>query len=114
MATVTPSGHIENCPVVVLRMLIAQARNHCEGNCNLINFNTSFLPLNVFLGPKPMQDSWRNGEDIGHWDAEEGDMWNSPTSQESSSSCNSLVNGPKKVPNKVRKHVLTLYNDGSY
>ncbi|CAF91958.1 unnamed protein product, partial [Tetraodon nigroviridis] len=51
-------------------------------------------------GPKPMQDSWGNGEDMGHWDAEEGDMWNSPTSQESSSSCNSLGNGPRKIPNK--------------
>ncbi|XP_056890571.1 trinucleotide repeat-containing gene 6C protein isoform X5 [Takifugu flavidus] len=51
-------------------------------------------------GPKPMQDSWGNGEDMGHWDAEDGDMWNSPTSQESSSSCNSWGNGPKKIPNK--------------
>lgn len=62
-----------------------------------------FLSVNFFLGPKPMQDSWGNGEDMGHWDAEEGDMWNSPTSQESSSSCNSWGNGPKKIPNKVRK-----------
>lgn len=100
-ATVTPSGHIENCThAVVLRMLIAQAQNHYEGTCHLMNSYT-FLPLNIFLGPKPMQDSWGNGEDMGHWDAEEGDMWNSPTSQECSSSCNSLGNGPKKVPNKV-------------
>lgn len=58
-----------------------------------------------------MQDSWGNGEDMGHWDAEDGDMWNSPTSQESSSSCNSWGNGPKKIPNKVRKHALTLDGD---
>ncbi|TKS67989.1 Trinucleotide repeat-containing gene 6C protein [Collichthys lucidus] len=56
-------------------------------------------------GPKPMQDSWGNGgEDMGmstsQWDAEDGDMWNSPTSQESSSSCNSWGNGPKKGPSK--------------
>lgn len=113
-ATVSPSGHIDNCTLLVLRTLIAQARNHCEGSCHLVNFYTSFLPLNNFLGPKPMQDSWGNGEDMGHWDADEGDMWNSPTSQESSSSCNSLGNGPKKVPNKVRKHNLTLYSERSY
>lgn len=53
-----------------------------------------------------MQDGWGNGgEEMGmstsQWDTEEGDMWNSPTSQESSSSCNSWGNGPKKVPSKV-------------
>uniref|UniRef100_A0A7N6FLR8 Trinucleotide repeat-containing gene 6C protein n=1 Tax=Anabas testudineus TaxID=64144 RepID=A0A7N6FLR8_ANATE len=56
-------------------------------------------------GPKPMQDGWGGGgEEIGmstgQWDTEDGDMWNSPTSQESSSSCNSWGNGPKKGPNK--------------
>ncbi|XP_031730440.1 trinucleotide repeat-containing gene 6C protein isoform X1 [Anarrhichthys ocellatus] len=56
-------------------------------------------------GPKPMQDGWGNGgEEMGmsnsQWDAEDGDMWNSPTSQESSSSCNSWGNGPKKGPSK--------------
>uniref|UniRef100_A0A4W6FS37 Trinucleotide repeat-containing gene 6C protein n=1 Tax=Lates calcarifer TaxID=8187 RepID=A0A4W6FS37_LATCA len=56
-------------------------------------------------GPKPMQDSWGSGgEEIGmstgQWDTEDGDMWNSPTSQESSSSCNSWGNGPKKGPSK--------------
>uniref|UniRef100_A0A668APC7 Trinucleotide repeat-containing gene 6C protein n=1 Tax=Myripristis murdjan TaxID=586833 RepID=A0A668APC7_9TELE len=56
-------------------------------------------------GPKPMQDGWGGGgEDMGmstsQWDTEDGDMWNSPTSQESSSSCNSWGNGPKKGPNK--------------
>uniref|UniRef100_A0A672G2Z0 Trinucleotide repeat-containing gene 6C protein n=1 Tax=Salarias fasciatus TaxID=181472 RepID=A0A672G2Z0_SALFA len=53
-------------------------------------------------GPKPMQDSWGSGEEMGmstgQWDAEDGDVWNSPTSQESSSSCNSWGNGPKKCP----------------
>lgn len=56
-----------------------------------------------------MQDSWGNGgEEMGmstsQWDPEDGDVWNSPTSQESSSSCNSWSNGPKKCPNKVSKH----------
>ncbi|XP_034739116.1 trinucleotide repeat-containing gene 6C protein isoform X2 [Etheostoma cragini] len=56
-------------------------------------------------GPKPMQDGWGNGGEemgmsTGQWDTEDGDMWNSPTSQESSSSCNSWGNGPKKVPSK--------------
>ncbi|KAG5278976.1 hypothetical protein AALO_G00104780 [Alosa alosa] len=53
-------------------------------------------------GPKSMQDSWGSGgEDMGpsagQWDADEGDMWNSPVSQESNSSCNSWGNPPKKV-----------------
>ncbi|KAK7929939.1 hypothetical protein WMY93_006334 [Mugilogobius chulae] len=53
-------------------------------------------------GPKPMQDGWGNGgEEMGmstsQWDADDGDMWNSPTSQESNSSCNSWG---KKGPNK--------------
>ncbi|KAF7656053.1 hypothetical protein LDENG_00046880 [Lucifuga dentata] len=56
-------------------------------------------------GPKPMQDNWGSGgEDMGmstgQWDTEDGDMWSSPTSQESSSSCNSWGNGPKKCPSK--------------
>ncbi|XP_019939758.2 trinucleotide repeat-containing gene 6C protein isoform X2 [Paralichthys olivaceus] len=56
-------------------------------------------------GPKPMQEGWGNGgEEMGmstsQWDTEDGDMWNSPTSQESSSSCNSWGNGPKKGPSK--------------
>ncbi|XP_063739200.1 trinucleotide repeat-containing gene 6C protein isoform X1 [Eleginops maclovinus] len=58
-------------------------------------------------GPKPMQDSWGNGGEemgmsTGQWDTEDGDMWNSPTSQESSSSCNSWGNGPKKGPSKAK------------
>ncbi|XP_028273936.1 trinucleotide repeat-containing gene 6C protein isoform X2 [Parambassis ranga] len=56
-------------------------------------------------GPKPMQDGWGNGgEEMGmstsQWDVEDGDVWNSPTSQESNSSCNSWGNGPKKCPTK--------------
>ncbi|KAA8594972.1 hypothetical protein FQN60_012107, partial [Etheostoma spectabile] len=56
-------------------------------------------------GPKPMQDGWGNGGEemgmsTGQWDTEDGEMWNSPTSQESSSSCNSWGNGPKKGPSK--------------
>uniref|UniRef100_UPI0037E90C78 trinucleotide repeat-containing gene 6C protein isoform X2 n=1 Tax=Semicossyphus pulcher TaxID=241346 RepID=UPI0037E90C78 len=52
-------------------------------------------------GPKPMQDGWGNGGEemgmsTGQWDTEDGDMWNSPTSQES----NSWGNGPKKAPIK--------------
>lgn len=111
MPTVTSSGHIETCPPAVHfenAYSSSWALKHCEGSCNPKISYTPFLSLNFFLGPKPMQDSWGNGEDMGHWDAEEGDMWNSPTSQESSSSCNSWSNGPKKVPNKVRKHTLTL------
>uniref|UniRef100_A0AAV2LHK5 Trinucleotide repeat-containing gene 6C protein n=1 Tax=Knipowitschia caucasica TaxID=637954 RepID=A0AAV2LHK5_KNICA len=53
-------------------------------------------------GPKPMQDGWGNGGEemsmsTSHWDSEDGDMWNSPTSQESNSSCNSWG---RKGPNK--------------
>ncbi|KAM7394083.1 hypothetical protein PAMP_020904 [Pampus punctatissimus] len=63
-------------------------------------------PVPCKPGPKPMQDGWGNGgEEMGmssHWDTEDGDMWNSPTSQESSSSCNSWGNGPKKGPSKVK------------
>lgn len=58
-----------------------------------------------------MQDGWGNGgEEMGmsnnQWDTEDGDMWNSPTSQESSSSCNSWGNGPKKGPTKVRMPLI--------
>ncbi|XP_054607745.2 trinucleotide repeat-containing gene 6C protein isoform X1 [Nothobranchius furzeri] len=54
--------------------------------------------------PKPMQDGWGSGEDMNmstsQWDTEDGDVWNSPTSQESSSTCNSWGNGPKKCASK--------------
>nr|XP_055049432.1 trinucleotide repeat-containing gene 6C protein isoform X5 [Misgurnus anguillicaudatus] len=56
--------------------------------------------------PKSMQDGWGGGEDMGlsagHWEQEEGDMWNSTASQESNSSCNSWGNPPKKGPPKVK------------
>lgn len=55
-----------------------------------------------------MQDGWGGGgggEEMnlsgGQWDAEEGDMWNNATSQESNSSCNSWGNASKKGPPKV-------------
>ncbi|XP_037647203.1 LOW QUALITY PROTEIN: trinucleotide repeat-containing gene 6C protein-like [Sebastes umbrosus] len=58
--------------------------------------------------PKPMQDGWGGGgggEEMnlsgGQWDAEEGDMWNNATSQESNSSCNSWGNASKKGPPKL-------------
>ncbi|XP_041838264.1 trinucleotide repeat-containing gene 6C protein-like isoform X2 [Melanotaenia boesemani] len=56
-------------------------------------------------GPKPMQDGWGSGGEemsmsTSQWDTEDGDVWNSPTSQESSSSCNSWGNGAKKCPSK--------------
>uniref|UniRef100_A0A4W5K801 Trinucleotide repeat-containing gene 6C protein n=1 Tax=Hucho hucho TaxID=62062 RepID=A0A4W5K801_9TELE len=56
--------------------------------------------------PKSMQDSWGGGREeemgmsSGQWDADAGDMWNSPASQESSSSCNSWGQPPKKGPPK--------------
>uniref|UniRef100_A0A8C6T472 Trinucleotide repeat-containing gene 6C protein n=1 Tax=Neogobius melanostomus TaxID=47308 RepID=A0A8C6T472_9GOBI len=60
-------------------------------------------PFVTLHRPKPMQDGWGNGgEDMGissQWDTEDGDMWNSPTSQESNSSCNSWG---KKGLNKAK------------
>lgn len=59
-----------------------------------------------------MQDGWGNGEEMSmstsQWDTENGDVWNSPTSQDSSSSCNSWGNGPKKCPSKVREQPSLL------
>ncbi|KAJ7989760.1 hypothetical protein DPEC_G00307860 [Dallia pectoralis] len=53
-------------------------------------------------GPKSMQGG---GEDLGlsggQWNPDEGgDMWNNQASQESTSSCNTWGNGPKKGPPK--------------
>lgn len=61
----------------------------------------------VFPGPKPMQDGWGSGgEEIGmntsQWDADDGDMWNSPTSQDSS--CNSWGQS-KKAPQRVTEAI---------
>ncbi|XP_045067609.1 trinucleotide repeat-containing gene 6C protein-like [Coregonus clupeaformis] len=56
--------------------------------------------------PKSMQDGWGGGREeemgmsSGQWDADAGDMWNSPASQESSSSCNSWGHPLKKGPPK--------------
>lgn len=61
-----------------------------------------------------MQDGWGGrGEDMslsgGQWDTEEGDMWNSAASQESSSSCNSWGNPSKKGPQKVWRTIYICY-----
>ncbi|KAM7089017.1 trinucleotide repeat-containing gene 6C protein isoform 7-T9 [Ciconia maguari] len=50
---------------------------------------------------KSMQEGWGSGGDevnlsTSQWEDEEGDMWNNTASQESSSSCNSWGNAPKK------------------
>ncbi|XP_036380005.1 trinucleotide repeat-containing gene 6C protein isoform X2 [Megalops cyprinoides] len=55
--------------------------------------------------PKSMQDGWGGGGDelslsAGQWEPDDGDMWNSPASQESNSSCSSWGNPPKKGPQK--------------
>ncbi|KAJ8357611.1 hypothetical protein SKAU_G00204050 [Synaphobranchus kaupii] len=55
--------------------------------------------------PKSMQDGWGgSGEELGlsgsQWEPDEGDVWNSPASQESSNSCSSWGNPPKKGPHK--------------
>lgn len=56
-----------------------------------------------------MQEGWGSGGDevnlsTSQWEDEEGDMWNNTASQESSSSCNSWGNAPKKGLQKVRKN----------
>lgn len=60
----------------------------------------------LFLASKSMQEGWGSGGDdmsLGpsQWDDEEGGMWNSAASQESSSSCSSWGNAPKKGLQKV-------------
>ena len=56
-----------------------------------------------------MQDSWGGGDEEqmgmsgGHWDVDEGDVWNSGMSQENNSSCNSWSNAPKKGLQKVQR-----------
>ncbi|XP_023603997.1 trinucleotide repeat-containing gene 6C protein isoform X3 [Myotis lucifugus] len=57
---------------------------------------------------KSMQEGWGSGGDdmsLGpsQWDDEEGAMWNSAASQESSSSCSSWGNAPKKGLQKGMK-----------
>lgn len=53
-----------------------------------------------------MQEGWGSGGDDvslgpGQWDDEDGGLWNSAASQESSSSCSSWGNAPKKGLQKV-------------
>lgn len=60
----------------------------------------------LFLASKSMQEGWGSGGDdmsLGpsQWDDEEGGVWNSAASQESSSSCSSWGNAPKKGLQKV-------------
>lgn len=54
-----------------------------------------------------MQDGWGGAEDMGlstgQWEQDESDMWNNTASQESSSSCSSWGNQPKKGSQKVSK-----------
>lgn len=57
---------------------------------------------------KSMQEGWGSGGDevnlsTSQWEDEEGDMWNNTASQESSSSCNSWGNAPKKGLQKGMK-----------
>ncbi|XP_042613405.1 trinucleotide repeat-containing gene 6C protein-like isoform X5 [Cyprinus carpio] len=87
-------------------------QNHVSGSNNNGSPNQGESPLNrmpmVNPGPKSMQDGWGSGgEEIGmntgQWDADDGDMWSSPTSQDST--CNSWgqsKKGPQrgKVSNK--------------
>lgn len=54
-----------------------------------------------------MQEGWGSGGDdmsLGpsQWEDDEGGMWNSAASQESTSSCSSWGNAPKKGLQKVR------------
>ncbi|XP_026868161.2 trinucleotide repeat-containing gene 6C protein isoform X2 [Electrophorus electricus] len=53
-------------------------------------------------GPKSMQDGWGSGGEemsmsSSQWDAEDGDMWTSPTSQDSGSSCTSWNQSKKGI-----------------
>lgn len=61
----------------------------------------------VFPASKSMQEGWGSGGDDGslgpgQWDDDEGAMWNSAASQDSSSSCSSWGAAPKKGLQKVR------------
>ncbi|XP_028828478.1 trinucleotide repeat-containing gene 6C protein isoform X4 [Denticeps clupeoides] len=65
---------------------------------------------------KSMQDGWGSGgEDMGmpasQWETDDGDMWNSPASQESNSSCNSWGNPPKKGLQKVQGKMPNKQDD---
>ncbi|OXB57850.1 hypothetical protein ASZ78_008285 [Callipepla squamata] len=61
-----------------------------------------------YCSSKSMQEGWGSGGDevnlsTSQWEDEEGDMWNNTASQESSSSCNSWGNAPKKGLQKGMK-----------
>ncbi|XP_062937434.1 trinucleotide repeat-containing gene 6C protein-like isoform X1 [Cynocephalus volans] len=68
------------------------------------------LNRSPLLGPasKSMQEGWGSGGDevnlgTSQWEDEEGDMWNNAASQESTSSCSSWGNAPKKGLQKGMK-----------
>lgn len=55
-----------------------------------------------------MQEGWGSGGDemnlsTSQWEDEEGDVWNNAASQESTSSCSSWGNAPKKGLQKVMR-----------
>lgn len=60
----------------------------------------------LLLAPKSMQEGWGSGgDDVGlgtsQWEDEDGGVWNNAASQESTSSCSSWGNAPKKGLQKV-------------
>ncbi|XP_026936627.1 trinucleotide repeat-containing gene 6C protein isoform X7 [Sagmatias obliquidens] len=68
------------------------------------------LNRSPLLGPasKSMQEGWGSGGDdanlgAGQWEDEDGGMWNNAASQESTSSCSSWGNAPKKGLQKGMK-----------
>ncbi|XP_054526155.1 trinucleotide repeat-containing gene 6C protein isoform X19 [Pan troglodytes] len=68
------------------------------------------LNRSPLLGPasKSMQEGWGSGGDemnlsSSQWEDEEGDVWNNAASQESTSSCSSWGNAPKKGLQKGMK-----------
>ncbi|KAL1005940.1 hypothetical protein UPYG_G00065940 [Umbra pygmaea] len=68
--------------------------------------NVPSVPTPCKPVPKSMQDGWGVGREeemgmsSGQWDADAAEMWNSPASQDSSSSCNSWSQPAKKGPPK--------------
>ncbi|MGH0178627.1 UNVERIFIED_CONTAM: hypothetical protein FKN15_005607 [Acipenser sinensis] len=61
-------------------------------------------PASCKPASKSTQVGWGGSPDeLGGWDREEGDVWNSAASQESNSPCSSWGNLPKKGPQKVIK-----------
>lgn len=71
------------------------------------NGEVDTLVFTLFLASKSMQEGWGSGGDDmslgpGQWEDEEGGMWSNAASQESTSSCSSWGNAPKKGLQKVR------------